>query len=139
MKPYFDSASVSDSERNDSALSRFFGQAKWEAAVWRYSHCCCCEPLCGLLGSFGGHGGLPCLLLGRELLIDLERNDIGVHLVRLGCGTENLASIRLRWGGYDIEFFNVPRSDMNDLIDVLQGTLDQKKSCVGNERAVLLV
>ena len=36
--------------------------------------------------------------LARELMLDLEGNRIGVHLVRLGCGAENLASVRLLTG-----------------------------------------
>src|SRR5665213_138437 len=40
----------------------------------------------------------PRFLLGGELMLYLEGNRIGVHLVRLGCGAENLTSVRLLAG-----------------------------------------
>ena len=43
-------------------------------------------------------GSRPRFLLGGELMLDLEGNRIGVHLVRLGCGAENLTSVRLLAG-----------------------------------------
>jgi len=35
---------------------------------------------------------------GGELMLYLEGDRIGVHLVRLGCGTENLTAVRLLAG-----------------------------------------
>jgi hypothetical protein len=43
-------------------------------------------------------GSGPRLLLCCELMLYLECNRIGVHLVRLGCGAENLSSVRLLAG-----------------------------------------
>jgi len=37
-------------------------------------------------------------LLCCELMLNLEGNRIGIHLVRLGCGAENLTSVRLLAG-----------------------------------------
>jgi hypothetical protein len=41
---------------------------------------------------------LPRFLFCGELVLYLEGNRIGVHLVRLGCGAENLSSVRLLTG-----------------------------------------
>jgi hypothetical protein len=58
------------------------------------------SPLCRLLGLAGWlpcrWGRLPRPLFRSELQLDLEGDGVGVHLVRLGRGAENLASIRLR-------------------------------------------
>jgi len=40
----------------------------------------------------------PRLFFGGELMLYLEGNRIGVNLVRLGCGAENLSSVRLLAG-----------------------------------------
>jgi len=39
--------------------------------------------------------GEPRFLLGGELMLHLEADGIGVHLVRLGCGLEHLSAVRL--------------------------------------------
>ncbi len=60
----------------------------------------------GLLSSFR-------FCFSGELLLDLEGNRIGVHLVRLGCGAEKLASVRLLAGrkqdnGFDDQLADNP-------------------------------
>ncbi len=44
-----------------------------------------------------------------------------------------------RGGGGHIKFFNVTRSNMDDLIDDLECPLNQQESGVGNKRAIVLV
>ena len=63
-----------------SASSRFSG-------LWRRGLPCSCWLRC--LFSF---------LLRGELLLDLEGEGVGIDPVDLGCGTENLPAIRLRFG-----------------------------------------
>jgi len=51
------------------------------------------------------------LFLGGELMLDLEGNRIGVHLVRLGCSAENLTSVRLLAGGKQDDGFDDQLAD----------------------------
>ena len=56
--------------------------------------------LCRLLGDLGRWSWFDPLrnLLGGKLLPQLAGDGIGIHLVCLGCGAENLTAVRLRLG-----------------------------------------
>ena len=47
--------------------------------------------------------------------------------------------MRLHRSSSDNELFYMPCADMNDLIDILQGSFDKEEFCIGHQRAMAFV
>ena len=57
----------------------------------------------------------------------------------MSCARSLVKVVGLHWSGCDVQFLYVTRSDVDDLIHVLECPLDNQEAGIGHERAISLV